>query len=92
MSDHAPATMLNFVLGAVAGALMAVVATIAAVRNPDVQVRMGLVRPEPPVVQLRRSEPVCPPAPAASTMAGMAPVGQPEMLFARRRFWSVAPR
>ncbi|ACA15445.1 conserved hypothetical protein [Methylobacterium sp. 4-46] len=83
--------MLNFVLGAVAGALMATVATIAAVRNPDVQVRMGLVRPQLPAVALRRPEPVCPPPAAPPSLAGVAPVGQPDMLFARRRFWSVAP-
>ncbi|KMO20835.1 hypothetical protein [Methylobacterium platani] len=84
--------MLNFLLGAVAGALMAAVATVAALRNPDVQVRMGLVRPEPVTIQTRRPEPVCPP-PAAQThvQAGSPQVGQPDMLFARRRFWSVAP-
>lgn len=84
--------MLNFVLGAIAGALMALVATIAAVRNPDVQVRMGLVRPEAPVVPVRRPEPLCPAPPISPSLAAIAPVGQPEMLFARRRFWSVAPR
>ncbi|TGD95273.1 hypothetical protein [Methylobacterium nonmethylotrophicum] len=85
--------MLNFLLGAVAGALMAAVATIAALRNPDVQVRMGLVRPEPAVIQSRRPEPAaCPPPAAQAQMpAGTPQVGQPEMLFARRRFWSVAP-
>ncbi|GJD51912.1 hypothetical protein OPKNFCMD_4671 [Methylobacterium crusticola] len=85
--------MLNFLLGALAGALMAAVATIAAVRNPDVQVRMGLVRQDPTVVQVvRRPDPVCPAQAAAPGAAGAGPqVGQPEMLFARRRFWSVAP-
>jgi hypothetical protein len=39
---------------------------------------------------VHRPEPVCPPAAAA--LAAGAPVGQPEMLFAKRRFWSVAPR
>lgn len=84
--------MLNFLLGAVAGALMASVATVAALRNPDVQVRMGLVRPEPVTIQTRRPEPVCPPAPVQTHIqAGSPQVGQPDMLFARRRFWSVAP-
>ncbi|AWN47985.1 hypothetical protein DK419_17995 [Methylobacterium terrae] len=84
--------MLNFLLGAVAGALMASVATVAALRNPDVQVRMGLVRPEPVAIQARRPDPVCPPAPARThVQAGSPQVGQPDMLFARRRFWSVAP-
>ncbi|MGX7703497.1 hypothetical protein [Methylobacterium sp. Gmos1] len=85
--------MLNFLLGAIAGALMAAVATVAALRNPDVQVRMGLVRPEPVTIQTRRPDPVCPPPPAVQThiQAGSPQVGQPDMLFARRRFWSVAP-
>ncbi|KMO42339.1 hypothetical protein VQ02_03125 [Methylobacterium variabile] len=86
--------MLNFLLGAVAGALMAAVATIAALRNPDVQVRMGLVRPEAVVIQTRRPEPACP-APVVQAQgamqAGSPQVGHPDMLFARRRFWSVAP-
>lgn len=81
--------MMNFVLGTIAGAMMAAIATIAAVRNPDVQVRLGLVRPEVPVVAVRRPDPVCPPAPSA--LAG-APVGHPDLLFAKRRFWSVAPK
>ncbi|KMO39154.1 hypothetical protein VQ03_16165 [Methylobacterium tarhaniae] len=89
--------MLNFLLGAVAGALMAAVATVAALRNPDVQVKMGIVRPEPVTIQTRRPDPVCPPSPAVQAQGQVHPqatspqVGQPEMLFARRRFWSVAP-
>ncbi|MBK3395378.1 MULTISPECIES: hypothetical protein [Methylobacterium] len=83
--------MLNFLLGAIAGALMAAVATVAALRNPDVQVRMGMVRPEPVVIQTKRPDPVCPPAAPVQVQAGSPQVGQPEMLFARRRFWSVAP-
>lgn len=85
--------MLNFLLGAVAGALMAAVATVAALRNPEAQVKMGIVQPAPAVIQTRRPEPVCPPPPPVQThvQAGSPQVGQPEMLFARRRFWSVAP-
>ncbi|BAQ44313.1 MULTISPECIES: hypothetical protein [Methylobacterium] len=83
--------MLNFLLGAIAGALMAAVATVAALRNPDVQVRMGMVRPEPVAIQTKRPDPVCPPAAPVQVQAGSPQVGQPEMLFARRRFWSVAP-
>ncbi|AWB25643.1 hypothetical protein DA075_32840 [Methylobacterium currus] len=85
--------MLNFLLGAIAGALMAAVATVAALRNPDVQVRMGIVRPEPVTIQARRPDPVCPPAAPVQVhvQAGSPQVGQPDMLFARRRFWSVAP-
>ncbi|GJD60809.1 hypothetical protein [Methylobacterium frigidaeris] len=85
--------MLNFLLGATTGALMAAVATVAALRNPDVQVKMGIVRPEPVMIQTRRPDPVCPPPPPvqAHVQAGSPQVGQPDMLFARRRFWSVAP-
>ncbi|SFV16031.1 hypothetical protein SAMN02799631_06273 [Methylobacterium sp. 174MFSha1.1] len=84
--------MLNFLLGAVAGALMAAVATVAALRNPETQVRMGLVRAEPVTIQTRRPDPVCPPPPVQThVQAGSPQVGQPDMLFARRRFWSVAP-
>jgi hypothetical protein len=83
--------MLNFLLGAIAGALMAAVATVAALRNPDAQVRMGLVRPEPVTIQTRRPDPVCPPPVQNHVQARSPQVGQPDMLFARRRFWSVAP-
>ncbi|WP_066918276.1 hypothetical protein [Methylobacterium sp. CCH5-D2] len=34
--------MTNFLLGAVAGALFACVGTIAAVRQPEIQTRLGL--------------------------------------------------
>ncbi len=84
--------MLNFLLGAIAGALMAAVATVAALRNPEVQVKMGIVQPAPVTIQTRRPEPVCPPPPVQTHIqAGSPQVGQPDMLFARRRFWSVAP-
>jgi hypothetical protein len=81
--------MLNFVLGTVAGGLIACVLTIAAARQPEIQARLGL-RPAPVPATLaavtrpaetdcgRRSEP----APK---------VGSQEMLFNRQRFWSVAP-
>ncbi|WP_298954371.1 hypothetical protein [uncultured Methylobacterium sp.] len=82
--------MLNFVIGAVAGALMAAVATIAALRNPDVQLRMGLVQPAPVILPLRRPEPTCPPAAQAGTGAPPT-IGHPDLLFSRRRFWSVTP-
>ncbi|MGF3022918.1 hypothetical protein ACQVP2_08820 [Methylobacterium aquaticum] len=86
--------MLNFLLGAIAGALMAAVATVAALRNPEAQVKMGIVQPAPTTIQTRRPDPVCPPPPPAvqtHVQAGSPQVGQPDMLFARRRFWSVAP-
>lgn len=82
--------MTNFLLGIFAGGLMAAIGTIAAVRQPGIQEKLGLfpvssaimmpaakLRDEPPKQDLH-----CKPA---------AEVGQPDMLFARRRFWSVAP-
>ena len=78
--------MMNFLFGAVAGALIACVGTIAAVRQPDLQVRFGL-RPasvaEAPAP--RRPEPACPP-PAIERK-----VGSTDMLLSPRRFWSIAP-
>lgn len=78
--------MMNFLLGATAGALIACVGTITALRHPDLQVRLGLrpaavaAAPAP-----RPPEPVCPP-PAAEHA-----VGTTEMLLSPRRFWSIAP-
>ncbi|GJE43518.1 hypothetical protein [Methylobacterium soli] len=82
--------MMNFLLGMVAGGLIACVATIAAARHPEVQARLGL-RPAPvPAVSMPAALPrpeSCPPR------AGDPPVvGNAEMLFSKRRFWSVTPR
>jgi hypothetical protein len=72
--------MLNFLLGTVAGGLIAAVLTIAAARQPEVQARLGL-RPAPVVAAL-----------AAVVKPHEAPtVGSRDMLFNRQRFWSVAP-
>lgn len=80
--------MLNFVLGTVAGGLIACVLTIAAARQPEVQIRLGLTPPSPALTlaaAARTPEPDCvKPAEAPK-------VGTQEMLFNRRRFWSVAP-
>jgi hypothetical protein len=80
--------MLNFLLGTVAGGLIAAVLTIAAARQPEVQARLGL-RPAPVVAALaavpRPREPDCVKPAEAPT------VGSRDMLFNRQRFWSVAP-
>lgn len=80
--------MLNFLLGTVAGGLIAAVLTIAAARQPEVQTRLGL-RPAPVVAALaavtKPREPDCVKPPEAPT------VGSRDMLFNRQRFWSVAP-
>ncbi|WP_420845337.1 hypothetical protein [Methylobacterium oryzae] len=84
-----PGPMLNFVLGTVAGGLIACVLTIAAARQPEVQTRLGLI-PVPAHTTLaavtKPAEPDCgrrtEPAPK---------VGSQDMLFNRQRFWSVAP-
>ena len=80
--------MMNFVLGAMAGALIVGIAAIAAARNPEIQQRLGLF-PTPPVTMMAvspRAEPACPPVPAAAPT-----IGTQDMLFNKRRFWSVAP-
>ena len=80
--------MMNFVLGAMAGALIVGIAAIAAARNPDIQQRLGLFPAAPLTLMAapQRTEPACPP-PVASAPT----IGSQEMLFNRRRFWSVAP-
>ena len=83
--------MTNFLLGAVAGALFACVGTIAAVRQPEIQTRLGLRpaamladAPTPRSEPAPRPEPACPPAAARK-------VGSVEMLLSPRRFWWIAP-
>lgn len=80
--------MMNFVLGTVAGGLIACIATIAAARHPEIQSRLGLFPAIPATLMAvtPRTEPVCPPVPIVGPT-----VGTPEMLFNKRRFWSVAP-
>lgn len=80
--------MMNFLLGTVAGGLIACVATIAAARHPEVQQRLGLrpaVASVPTPAALSRAPAPCPVATPVPS------VGNPEMLFTRKRLWSVAP-
>lgn len=80
--------MLNFVLGTVAGGLIACVMTIAAARQPEVQARLGLV---PPAVAATLAAVSRPAEPDCAKPADGPKVGIQDMLFNRRRFWSVAP-
>ena len=83
------ATMMNFILGTVAGGLLVGLVTISAVRQPVVQAKLGLfpvstalLMPAAKTPEASRSDLPCRPA---------ATVGQPDMLFSKRRFWFVAP-
>ncbi len=87
--------MMNFVFGTVAGALLASLVTIVAVRQPGVQARLGLfpvstapilpaARMPGPASDLHAEAPkLCP--------AARGEVGKADMLFDHRRFWLVAP-
>lgn len=83
--------MTNFLLGLVAGSLIACVATISATRHPEIQARLGLIPPaqavlvEPPT----RKDVRC--AVPATTEPLQATAAQADALFSRRRFWYVAP-
>jgi hypothetical protein len=81
--------MLNFTLGAVAGAVTAGVLTIVAARQPEFQSRFGLIAAQAPVsaAVARPAETQCPPPRAAPKAPGAAQ----EILFNRQRFWSVTP-
>lgn len=83
-------TMTNFLLGIIAGSLMAAIATIAAVRQPGIQARLGLFPVSDAILMpaAKLNDPA--PKPEVACKPG-AEVGQPDMLFSRRRFWSVAP-
>ena len=83
--------MMNFLLGTVAGGIIACVATIAAARHPDVQDRLGLTPPAhaaPPPAPVAVAK-ACPHEGRPQLSASAAP--RPELLFERRRFWFVAP-
>lgn len=81
--------MLNFSLGAVAGALVAGILTITAARQPEFQTKLGLVPPPRPVTAaaLRPPEPPCRQEPLTTSSVGKVQ----EILFNRQRFWSVVP-
>jgi len=88
--------MMNFVLGTIAGGLLVGIVTISAVRQPAIQARLGLF-PVSTALML----PAAKTADAASRPEAasrpdthcrpVASVGQPDMLFSKRRFWFVAP-
>lgn len=83
--------MMNFLLGTVAGGIIACVATIAAARHPEVQSRLGLIPTVPATLAAAPSPPVekrCLPDTTAALEQG---AGRTEKLFERRRFWFVAP-
>lgn len=85
--------MMNFLLGTVAGGLIACIATIAAARHPEVQTRLGLVPVKSATITSGArpgAEAACGAVVTRQDGGGMA-VGQPDMLFSRHRFWSVAP-
>ncbi|MGU3537872.1 hypothetical protein [Methylobacterium sp. A54F] len=81
--------MMNFVFGTIAGGIIACIATIAAARHPDVQERLGLLPVRPaalaPAVTVRPPEPPCRALPQQTR------VTTDEVLFSKRRFWSLAP-
>ncbi|GJD35904.1 hypothetical protein FMGBMHLM_2817 [Methylobacterium aerolatum] len=81
--------MWNFALGAIAGGMTAAVLTVAAVRHPEIQTRIGLSAPPAPIsVALAQPvEPRCVPPKALPKSAGNAEA----ILFNRQRFWSVSP-
>jgi hypothetical protein len=81
--------MMNFILGTMAGGLLVGLVTISAVRHPSVQAKLGLfpvsnalLMPAAKSPATNRLDPACRP---------LATVGQPDMLFSKRRFWFVAP-
>lgn len=87
--------MMNFVFGTVAGALLASLVTIVAVRQPSVQSKLGLFPVSTaPILPAART-----PGPASEgrgeaakpCRAAQAEVGKADMLFDRKRFWLVAP-
>ncbi|WP_019906820.1 hypothetical protein [Methylobacterium sp. 77] len=84
--------MMNFLLGTLAGGLIAGIVTIAAVRQPEVQAKLGLY----PVSSALLLPAAPPRIEAPCTLGGARPqdeqsVGRMDMLFSKRRFWFVAP-
>jgi hypothetical protein len=82
--------MMNFLLGTVAGGLIACVATIAVARHPEVQARLGLKPAPVPAVTMPAALPR--PDPCLPRTGEPPAVGNADMLFSKRRFWSVAPQ
>ena len=81
--------MLNFFLGTLAGGLIVGVLTIAAVRQPEVQTRLGLTTAPAPVTLAAATRP---PEPDCGRRQEAAPKGSTQdILFNRQRFWSVSP-
>ena len=83
--------MMNFLLGTVAGGIIACVVTIAAARHPDVQSRLGLI---PSAQAAMASTPIAhgpERCPAAKAESAESKIAQADKLFERRRFWFVAP-
>ncbi len=80
--------MTNFLLGACAGALFACVGTIAALRQPEIQTRLGL---RPPVLLAAAPAPAPRPETACSPPPEARRVGGVDMLLSPRRFWWIAP-
>lgn len=79
----------NVLVGAACGAVLAATATVAAVRSPAVQERLGLVRVDPAPLAARGTDPAACPPPAASRASPTAV--QPEIFFSRERLWSQSP-
>ena len=83
--------MLNFTLGAIAGALIAGILTITAARQPEFQARLGRGSASLPITPAAASgrppEPQCRPDPVSTASVHKVQ----EILFNRQRFWSVAP-
>lgn len=89
-------TMMNFVLGTIAGGLLVGIVTISAVRQPAIQARLGLF-PVSTALMLpaaKTADTASRPEAASRPDTHCRPVaivGQPDMLFSKRRFWFVAP-
>lgn len=86
--------MTNFLLGTVAGGIIACVATITAARHPGVQSRLGLVPSAQAAVAvtpmpMAHTEQAC--APAAKLESAELKAARTDKLFEPRRFWFVAP-
>lgn len=83
--------MMNFLLGTIAGGLVACIVTISAARHPEVQARLGLIPPAQAAVAppANRAAAECAPMTKAAHIEARDP--EADALFSRRRFWYVAP-